>query len=160
MAPWVILLLSLHDLGKFADGFRSRSDWVQKLQGRTVNVPDDGEPYWFSRITPRPDLGYRQIVALGDLDPYGPHQALWKLFDAAPEERTNRTEFLFRAEQQKGLPAYFVLLSRQRETQKPHASQAACRREHSGAGDRRSAGRRVGPQGQEGHGVRLGILHQ
>ena len=73
----------------------------------------NGEPYWFSRITPRPDLGYRKIVTLGDLDPYGQHQALWKLFDMASEERTVRTEFLFRTEQQKGLPVFFVLSRRQ-----------------------------------------------
>lgn len=67
------------------------------------------EPYWLSRITPRSDLSYRQLVSLGDLDPYGQHQALWKLFDVASKERSNRAEFLYRAEQLEGLPLFFVL---------------------------------------------------
>jgi CRISPR-associated endonuclease/helicase Cas3 len=68
MAPWVIFLLSIHDLGKFADGFQSRSDWMKKLQGRTANVPYDARhdtlgyelamtrlPEWIARA----DLGQR-----------------------------------------------------------------------------------------------------
>ena len=67
--------------------------------------------HWFSRITPRPGLGFKQLVGLGDLDPYGQHQVLWRLFDLPPkEERTiQRAPFLFRAEQQDGLPVFYVL---------------------------------------------------
>jgi CRISPR system Cascade subunit CasE len=67
------------------------------------------EAHWLSRVTPHRDLGYRRLVALGKLDPYGQHQALWRLFDVAREQRTDRVEFLFRAEQQGGLPLFFVL---------------------------------------------------
>lgn len=67
--------------------------------------------HWFSHITPRPGIGYRQLVGLGDLDPYGQHQAIWKLFDLPPkEERAGQpAPFLFRAEQQDGLPVFYVL---------------------------------------------------
>lgn len=67
--------------------------------------------HWFSRITPRPGIGYRQLVGLGDLDPYGQHQALWKLFDLPPKEaRTGQAApFLFRAEAHDGLPVFYVL---------------------------------------------------
>lgn len=66
---------------------------------------------WFSRITPRPGIGYRQLVGLGDLDPYGQHQALWKLFDLPPKEARagQPVPFLFRAEAQDGLPVFYVL---------------------------------------------------
>ncbi len=73
----------------------------------------NGEQYWVSRITPRPDLDYRQIVSLGALDPYGQHQAIWKLFNVAQGERTDRAAFLFRAEQRDGLPMFFVISRRQ-----------------------------------------------
>lgn len=67
--------------------------------------------HWLSRITPRPGLGYKRLVGLGDLDPYGQHQALYRLFELPPKEvRTGEpTPFLFRAEQRDGLPAFYVL---------------------------------------------------
>lgn len=67
--------------------------------------------HWFSRITPRPEIGYKQLVGLGDLDPYGQHQAIWKLFDLPPKEARvgQPVPFLFRAEQLDGLPVFYVL---------------------------------------------------
>jgi CRISPR-associated endonuclease/helicase Cas3 len=39
---WVGFLLSLHDSGKFGDGFQSRCpEWMEKLQGRKSNAPRD-----------------------------------------------------------------------------------------------------------------------
>ena len=58
----------------------------------------NGKLHWFSRVTARPDVSRRQLVDLGGLDPYGQHQVLWKLFEVAQEERTERAEFLFRTE--------------------------------------------------------------
>ena len=77
------------------------------------------DAHWLSRITPRSDIGHRQLVDLGDLDPYGQHQALWKLFEVPRENRRERAEFLFRTEQKNGLPVFYVL-----SQQKPqdHAS--------------------------------------
>lgn len=67
--------------------------------------------HWFSRITPRPGISYRQLVGLGNLDPYGQHQAIWKLFDLPPKEARagQPAPFLFRAEAQDGLPVFYVL---------------------------------------------------
>jgi CRISPR system Cascade subunit CasE len=73
----------------------------------------NGEPHWFSRMTPRADINYRQLVDLGALNPYGQHQALWKLFEVAQKERTERAEFLFRTEEKDGLPTFYVLSQRQ-----------------------------------------------
>ncbi|MHB8249241.1 MAG: type I-E CRISPR-associated protein Cas6/Cse3/CasE [Acidithiobacillus sp.] len=71
----------------------------------------NGAGHWLSRITPKPEIGYKQLVGLGNLDPYGQHQAIWKLFDLPPkEERVGQpAPFLFRAEQQDGLPVFYVL---------------------------------------------------
>ncbi len=72
------------------------------------------EPHWLSRVTPRSDISNRQLVDdIGGLDPYEQHQALWKLFNVTREERTDRAEFLFRAEQQNGLPVFYVLSRQQ-----------------------------------------------
>lgn len=72
------------------------------------------EPHWLSRVTPRSDISNRQLVDdIGGLDPYEQHQALWKLFNVTREEGTDRAEFLFRAEQQNGLPVFYVLSRRQ-----------------------------------------------
>jgi CRISPR system Cascade subunit CasE len=67
--------------------------------------------HWLARIAPRSGLGFRDLVALGDLDPYGQHQALWKLFDLPPKaERAGQpAPFLFRAGQRDGLPVFYVL---------------------------------------------------
>lgn len=67
--------------------------------------------HWLSRVSPKSGLGYKQLVGLGNLDPYGQHQALCKLFDLPPkDERTGQpAPFLFRAEQQDGLPVFYVL---------------------------------------------------
>lgn len=73
----------------------------------------NGEPHWLSRVTPRPDVTYCQLVDLGALDPYGQHQALWKLFDVAKKDRTDRAEFLFRTESKNRLPAFYLLSQRQ-----------------------------------------------
>jgi len=66
---------------------------------------------WLSRVTPRPGIGYHQLVGLGDLDPYGQHQAIYRLFDLPPKEAGagRPAPFLFRAEQQDGLPVFYVL---------------------------------------------------
>lgn len=66
---------------------------------------------WLSRVTPKPEIGYKDVMALGSLDPYGQHQAIWHLFDLPPKEvRTGQpVPFLFRAEQLNGLPLLYVL---------------------------------------------------
>lgn len=70
--------------------------------------------YWLSRVSPRQDIRYGQLVdELDELDPYGQHQVLWKLFDVVPEERTGRAEFLFRSEKKGKLPVFYVLSRRQ-----------------------------------------------
>lgn len=72
------------------------------------------ESHWLSRVTPRSGITCTQIVEdLGLLDPYGQHQALWKLFEVAKEERTDRAEFLFRAESKDHLPVFYLLSQRQ-----------------------------------------------
>ncbi len=74
----------------------------------------NSETYWLSRVTPLPSISHRQLVDdVGGLDPYEQHQALWKLFTVAREERTNRAEFLFRAEMKDGLPVFYMLSKRQ-----------------------------------------------
>ncbi len=76
------------------------------------------EPHWLSRVTPRADVKNRQLVHdIGSLDPYEQHQALWKLFTVARDERTDRAEFLFRAELKDGLPVFYVLSKRQPQDQ-------------------------------------------
>ncbi len=76
------------------------------------------EPHWLSRVTPRAGINHRRLVHdIGGLDPYEQHQALWKLFNVAREERTDRAEFLFRAEQQSDLPVFYVLSKRQPQDQ-------------------------------------------
>jgi CRISPR system Cascade subunit CasE len=72
-----------------------------------------GETHWFSRVTSRPNITCRQLVELGALDPYGQHQALWKLFEVPKAERTEQAEFLFRAEKKDKLPLFYVLSKRQ-----------------------------------------------
>lgn len=72
------------------------------------------DPHWLSRVTPVAGISHKQLVNdVGGLDPYEQHQALWKLFNVSREERTNRAEFLFRAEQQNGLPVFYILSRRQ-----------------------------------------------
>lgn len=76
------------------------------------------ETHWLSRVTPLPGISHQQLVDdVGSLDPYEQHQALWKLFNVAREVRTDRAEFLFRAEQQNGLPVFYVLSRRQPQDQ-------------------------------------------
>ena len=76
------------------------------------------EPHWLSRMTLRAGINHRQLVHdIGGLDPYQQHQALWKLFNVTPEERTERAEFLFRAERQNDLPVFYVLSRRQPQDQ-------------------------------------------
>lgn len=70
---------------------------------------------WLSRIVPKPDIDYKTLVALGSLDPYGQHQTLCRLFDLPPKEQRvgQPTPFLFRYEQQNGLPLFYVLSAQQ-----------------------------------------------
>lgn len=52
---WVVFLLALHDSGKFGDGFQNRCpDWMEKLQGRKSNAPQD---------TRHDTLGYELLMA-------------------------------------------------------------------------------------------------
>ncbi len=69
------------------------------------------DSYWLSRVAPRPGIGWKDMAALGELDPYGQHRTLWKLFDMPPrEERQGQpAPFLFRAETRDGLPVFYVL---------------------------------------------------
>lgn len=69
LRDWVAFLLAIHDIGKHGDGFQSRCpDWMEKLQGRKSNVPQnirhdtlgyelarDHFPDWLGR----PDLAQR-----------------------------------------------------------------------------------------------------
>lgn len=74
----------------------------------------NGDAYWLSRISPvREAFEHKDWVGIGGLDPYEQHQTLWKLFNVAREERTDRAEFLFRTEQKDGLPLFYVLSKRQ-----------------------------------------------
>lgn len=67
------------------------------------------DAHWLTRISPGPDLGFRELAALGGLDPYGQHQLLWKFFDLRRDNKPARTEFLFRAEVRNRLPLFYVL---------------------------------------------------
>ncbi len=73
------------------------------------------ENYFLYKITPKPDLSYRQILKIGDLDPYGQHQAVWKLFDLPRQEKKEKADFLFRFEtdKQNKLPLFYVLSCKQ-----------------------------------------------
>jgi CRISPR system Cascade subunit CasE len=66
---------------------------------------------WLSRITARAAIGPRDLVALGGMDPYHQHRALYALFDLPhKEERKGQpSPFLFRAEHRDGLPVFYVL---------------------------------------------------
>ena len=52
---------------------------------------------------------------IGNLDPYGQHQAMWRLFDLPRQEKKEKTEFLFRFETDKKnkLPVFYVLSCKQ-----------------------------------------------
>jgi CRISPR system Cascade subunit CasE len=67
---------------------------------------------WLSRVSPREELSPAQLVKLGDLSPYGQHQALWKLFNANKSERNGRAEFLFRCDKKNSLPVFYLLSQR------------------------------------------------
>jgi CRISPR system Cascade subunit CasE len=67
---------------------------------------------WLSRVSPREGLSPAQLVKLGDLSPYGQHQALWKLFNVDKSERNGRVEFLFRCDENGGLPVFYLLSRR------------------------------------------------
>lgn len=69
----------------------------------------NGKSHWLTRISTKSGLGYRDLVALGGLDPYGQHQLLWKFFDLPHNKAAERTQFLFRAELRDGLPLFYVL---------------------------------------------------
>ncbi len=69
----------------------------------------NGASYRLSRMTPRHGLDFRDLVALGGLDPYGQHQLVWKFFDLPREQKPTQVPFLFRAELQDGLPLLYVL---------------------------------------------------
>lgn len=73
------------------------------------------EKYFLYKITPKPDLSFRQILKIGDLDPYGQHQTIWKLFDLPRQEKKEKADFLFRFETDKKnkLPLFYVLSCKQ-----------------------------------------------
>jgi CRISPR system Cascade subunit CasE len=73
------------------------------------------ENYFLYKISPKPDLSYRQILKIGDLDPYGQHQAVWKLFDLPRQKEKEKADFLFRFEidKQNKLPVFYVLSCKQ-----------------------------------------------
>ncbi|HUU39688.1 MAG TPA: type I-E CRISPR-associated protein Cas6/Cse3/CasE [Desulfatiglandales bacterium] len=73
------------------------------------------ENYFLYRICPKHDLSYKQIMKIGDLDPYGQHQAAWKLFDLPRQEKKEKADFLFRFEidKQNKLPVFYVLSCKQ-----------------------------------------------
>lgn len=65
--------------------------------------------YLLSRVTPRADLGFRQLEQVARLDSYGQHQAVWRLFEDPPSTISTGTAFLFRHEWQRDLPAFYIL---------------------------------------------------
>jgi CRISPR system Cascade subunit CasE len=67
---------------------------------------------WLSRVSPREGLSPAQLVKLGNLSPYGQHQALWKLFNVDKSERNGRVEFLFRCDERNGLPVFYLFSRR------------------------------------------------
>ena len=69
------------------------------------------ENYFLYRISPKLDLTLKQRMDIGNLDPYGQHQAMWRLFDLPRQEKKEKTEFLFRFETDKKnkLPVFYVL---------------------------------------------------
>jgi len=73
------------------------------------------ENYYLSRISPKLDLSYKQIMAMGDLNPYGQHQALWRLFNLPKQEIKDKADFLFRFEidKQNKLPVFYVISCKQ-----------------------------------------------
>lgn len=73
------------------------------------------ENYFLYKISPKPGLSYRQIFKIGDLDPYGQHQAVWKLFDLPRHETKEKADFLFRfdIDKQNKLPVFYVLSCKQ-----------------------------------------------
>jgi CRISPR system Cascade subunit CasE len=75
----------------------------------------ENENYFLYRISPKQDLPLKQVMAIGNLDPYGQHQAIWKLFDLPRQEKKEIIEFLFRFEIDKRsrLPVFYVLSCKQ-----------------------------------------------
>ena len=73
----------------------------------------NGTNYILTRISPKPNLDFRDLTALGGLDPYGQHRLVWTFFDLPREGRRDTTPFLFRAEVSDGLPILYLLSSTQ-----------------------------------------------
>jgi len=73
------------------------------------------ENYYLSRISPKLDLSYKQIMAMGALTPYGQHQTLWRLFDLPKSTTKDKADFLFRFEIDKRnkLPVFYVISCKQ-----------------------------------------------
>ena len=68
--------------------------------------------HWFSRITPLSTAAYQRLLEYGNFDPYGQRIALHKLFDHLPPQekpKGSTASFLFRAEEQDGMPLLQVL---------------------------------------------------
>jgi CRISPR system Cascade subunit CasE len=67
--------------------------------------------YWLSRVRTREGIGPKELVALGGMDPYNQHRALYALFDLPDkEERKGQpAPFLFRFDEEGGRPAFLVL---------------------------------------------------
>lgn len=68
-----------------------------------------GTSYRLSRMTPGSGLDFSDLAALGELDPYGQHQLVWRFFDLPHEQAPMQVPFLFRAEVRDGLPLLYVL---------------------------------------------------
>lgn len=73
------------------------------------------ENYCISRISPKLDLSYKQIMAMDALNPYGQHQTLWRLFDLPKSTTKDKADFLFRFEIDKRnkLPVFYVISCKQ-----------------------------------------------
>jgi CRISPR system Cascade subunit CasE len=54
-------------------------------------------------------------MVMGDLNPYGQHQALWRLFNLPKQEIKDKADFLFRFEidKQNKLPVFYVISCKQ-----------------------------------------------
>lgn len=73
----------------------------------------NGTNYILTRISPGPNLDFRDLAALGGLDPHGQHRLAWTFFDLPREREREKTPFLFRAEVSDGLPILYLLSSTQ-----------------------------------------------
>ncbi len=71
--------------------------------------------HWLSRVRTRAGVGPRELVALGGMDPYNQHRALYSLFNLPDkdERKGQPAPFLFRFDEEAGLPTFLILSSQE-----------------------------------------------